>query len=250
MGMIRRADLDQITRQGTVMDLSDLRARGDAIISDATREAERIIAAARAERERLLAGADAEGHRQGFERGLGEGREEGRKQGYEEARKSQASNIEAICAGWRSALERFESDREALLSAARAEVVELSVEIAARVIRRVVEIDPSVVLSQVEAVLGAIMRPTRLKLRVHPADLELARMELPSIVSHFELCRHADLVPDPSLERGSCIATTEEGGRIDAAIGSQLDRIVAELLPDRSDAGSLRVDSDTRSDAA
>ncbi len=250
MGMIRRADLDQITRQGAVMDLSDLRAKGDEIIAQASREAERIIADARAERDRLLANADAEGHRQGFDRGLAEGRDEGRKQGHEEARKSRASSIESVCAGWMSALERFDSDRDDLLAAARAEVVELSVEIAERVIRRAIEIDPSIVAAQIEAVLGAITRPTRLTLRVHPADLELARLELPGIVSHFEQCRHADLIPEPSLERGSCIATTEEGGRIDAAIGSQLDRIVAELLPDRSQSGGLRVEPDSRSDAA
>ena len=250
MGMIRRADLDQIARQGAVMNLDDLRARGEAIIAHACGEAERIIADAKAERERLLSGAEEQGRSDGYERGLRDGAEEGRRRGLEEARRSRTEAIDGVCQGWTRALEAFETARESMLSAAREEVVALSIEIAERVVRRAIANDPSVVLAQLEAVLDAVTRPARLCVRVHPDDLELARSELPGILERFERCRHAELLADASLERGSCVATTEDGGRIDAGIGSQLARIVSELLPDRGASGTLRVDAESRSDAA
>ncbi len=247
MGMIRRADLADAARNALVMDLGDLSARGEALVREADARAEQILRQAEAERERLISTAREEGLRAGHAEGLARGHAEGVARGVAEARAAQSAALASVEAAWTSALDGFESVREDLLQAARTEVVRLAAEIASRVTRRAVELDAEAVLPQIEAVLGAIVRPSRLIVRVHPEDLELARAELPGLTARFDLCRHADLVADASLGRGSCVATTEEGGRIDASIGAQLERILTALMPAES---SIRIARPARGDAA
>lgn len=247
MGMIRRADLESVARQATVMDLSDLKARGDAIVADAQRQADQILAQARAERDRLIASARDEGLRAGQADGLKKGLAEGQKKGHDQARAEVAQGLAGLTAAWQAALDAFEAEREAFLQAARVEVVQLAAEIASRVTRRAVELDAGAVLPQMEAVLAAVARPSRLTVRVHPDDLALAKAELPGLTARFEQCRHAELVADPALARGSCVGTTEDGGRVDAGIASQLDRIIAELLGDEP---GMRIQRPAHGDAA
>lgn len=247
MGMIRRADLEGCARNALVMNLGDLGARGEALVAEANRKAEQVVREAMAERERLIATARDEGYKAGYAEGLAKGTADGEAGGIESARRDQTETIASITAAWTGALDAFESRRDGMLQSARTEVVRLAAEIASRVTRRVVELDAAAVLPQIEAVLGVVSRPSRLTLRVHPDDLALAKAELPAIVARFDLCRHAELLADPTLERGSCVACTDEGGRIDADIASQLDRVLAGLLPDEE---SIRIDRHTRGDAA
>lgn len=247
MGMIRRADLAETARNALVMDLGDLSARGAALVQEANAHAEQILREARAERDRLIATARAEGFKAGHAEGSAKGHAEGLAKGCAEARAANAESIAAVAGAWAAALEAFESVREDMLQAARTEVVRLAAEIASRVTRRAVELDEAAVLPQLEAVLGAVVRPSRLTVRVHPDDLEMARAELPELMSRFELCRHAELLADASLDHGSCVATTDEGGRIDAGIGTQLERILAALMPGEP---NIRIERSARGDAA
>jgi flagellar biosynthesis/type III secretory pathway protein FliH len=53
--------------------------------------------------------------------------------------------------------------------------------------------------------------------------LPLLRLEWPSL-------RHVELVEDATLSPGGCRVFTR-GGRIDADLDEQLDRVIDELLP-------------------
>lgn len=247
MGMIRRADLADTARQALVMDLGDLSARGESLVREANARAEQILREAQAERDRLIATARAEGFRAGHAEGSAKGHSEGLAKGAAEARAGKSESLSTIESAWSAALDGFESVREDMLQAARTEVVRLAAEIASRVTRRSVELDEAAVLPQLEAVLGAVVRPSRLTVRVHPDDLDLARAELPGLMGRFDLCRHAELVPDATLDHGSCVAATDEGGRIDAGIGTQLDRILSALMPGEP---NIRIERSARGDAA
>ncbi len=231
MGLIKRADLEQYTRNACVMDLSDLEKRGSALVDAANAKAAEIIRDAQKQREQLLGNAREEGHRLGFEEGKAEGLEKGRAEGVEEARTRHAQVIDELTKLWAEQLELFERRREELLESARVQVVELAAAIAARVVRRSIELDPSVVTRELESVLSAVTEPTRLVISVHPDDAERTRAELPTLIDRFASCEHAQVVTDPSLPRGSCIARTPSGGVLDASIGVQLDRITQALLP-------------------
>ena len=231
MGMIKRADLERYTRDACVMDLTDLEKRGRMLIDAANAKAAQIIAEAKNERDQLVNAASEEGLAQGKEQGYQEGFEQGKAEGIEQARAAQAQELEQLLSMWSDQLGSFECGRDEMLEAARIQVIELAAAIASRVVHRVIELDPAVVVRQLESVLSAIAEPTRLVIRVNPDDIETVQVELPGLLERFAHCEHAQVVSDPSLPRGSCTAQTPAGGALDASIPTQLDRIIEALLP-------------------
>lgn len=228
---VLRASRDPSLATAVVLDLGDLRRQADAIRESAVAEAARILEAARAERERLVATARAEGFAAGQAEGRAAGLEQGRAEGRAEALAAHRAALDALAAKWEGVLAQFLADREHLMTQARSDLVRLAVALGRRVTRRTIAHDPGVVAAQVETVLAAAAKPTRLTVRVHPEDEALAREALPTLLARFTGVEGADLVTDASLERGSCVANTRGGGEIDASIPTQLDRIAAALLP-------------------
>lgn len=261
MGMIKRADIERYTRDAYVMNLTDIEQRGKQLMDTASTNAAKVVKEAQDERERLVGNAHAEGFAQGQQEGHAEGFEQGRKEGIEQARKEHAQVLDQLVGMWADQLRAFEQGRDEMLEAARVQVIELAAAIAQRVVHRSIELDPSVVMSELESVLSAITEPTRLVIRVHPDDAGGVREELPALVDRFAACEHAQVVTDPSLPRGSCVAQTPSGGTLDASIHTQLDRIIDALLPKghargeilelpSSSESDVRTDGDPQEDAA
>ncbi len=231
MGVIKRADLESYTRDAVPMDLGDLERRGQAVIESAQKQAAQVLKDAMTERDRLVKDASEAGHKKGYEEGLAQGLEEGTKQGSEQAHSELSAQLQTISEQWSQAFKVWEEQRNELMIASRTEVIELAAHIAARVIKRTIDLDPEVVVDQLESTLEALVTPTDIRVRVNPADVELLQRVMPSMVQQCAACTHAELVGDDQLAPGSCVVSTKGGGTIDASIAKQLDRIVATLLP-------------------
>lgn len=231
MGIIKRADLETYTREPIAMDLGDLEKRGRAVVDAAQEEASRIIKDAQEERDRLLSDATQVGEAKGFENGSERGFNEGSEQGKQQAIDDLGQELTKLNEQWSATLLQWEQDREEFMQAARTEVIALAAQIAARVIKRTIDLDPEVVADQLEAVLESLVTPTDIRVRVHPADLDLLARVMPAMIEQCASCNHAELVEDSKIDQGSCIVSTKGGGQIDASIQTQLDRIVATLLP-------------------
>ncbi len=231
MGLIKRADVEQYTHDALVFDLRDLEKRGQAVIEAANAQAQQILRDARAQRDQLISSATDDGREQGYKEGFEQGLAEGVAKGIQEARDTHAELLDQLSQMWIAQLDAFEQQRDTMLEQARTQVVELGAKIAQRVTRRVIELDPAVVLNEMEAILSSVTESTRLVLAVHPDDIELAQSQLPAMIERFAACEHAQVVTDPALERGSCVGRTPSGGIIDASITTQLDRIISALLP-------------------
>ncbi len=230
MGVIKPAESRKSLHGAVPLDLGDLRLRAERLQAEAQAAAGRIIEAAREERARIVAGAAEEGRAAGHAEGLAAGLEEGRATGREEAFAAAAERLESLADAWEGALARLEADREAMVLDARDDVIRFAAELAARVTRRAIDVEPRRVVDQVAHALGLVMDPTRLVVRVHPEDEPLVGEALPGLVRRLRHGAHAELVADDTLERGSCVIETGRG-RIDASIGAQLDRIAHALLP-------------------
>lgn len=232
MPLIRRADAEVIAKDAVVLNLGDLERQGERLECEARARAERIIAEANAERERLIADA----HEKGFEEGRAAGHAEGRAAGLEEGRAQSMAELtpalQAMSERWTQALESFLQQRDQMLTEARTDVVRLAVMIAQRVTKRVIETDPGVVEGQMREALALLAARTTPRVIINPADEPLARQAIPALLARFDKTEHIELVTDPELVRGSCVVRTPTGGQIDASISTQLDRIVADLLPD------------------
>ncbi|MDF1809910.1 MAG: FliH/SctL family protein [Phycisphaerales bacterium] len=234
MGLIKRADIEEYTRDSYVMDLSDLEKRGRAVIDAANTQAQKILQDAQSERDRLISTAEKAGFEKGFKEGHEKGFVDGSSKGVEEARNAQTELLNQLSGMWINQLDSFETQRDSMIEEARTQMIELAVMIATRVTRRVIELDGSIVLSQIDAALSSITESSRLVLRVHPEDAEVARCEVPKMIDRFASCEHAQVIADDSVTRGSCVAQSASGGVIDASIPTQLDRIINALLPSRT----------------
>lgn len=233
MALVRQATARDLTAGAVVLDLGDLRRQGEALMASARRAAEITLREAVAERDRLIDGADNVGYQRGYQRGVAEGTQAGLVRGAQEAVAKQGEALQKLNVAWLEALGRFESAREQMLAEAQKDVVRLACMISERIVRRAIAIDPSLVQDQVAEVLAMVLRPTRLRLHVHPLDKELIELAMPALGSRFESAKHMELVEDDAVERGSCLARlAESGAEIDARLGTQLDRMVEALLPE------------------
>ncbi len=239
MALIRNANAGAVARHAIVLDLGDLREQGDRMLRAARAEAEKIVAAARTERERIVAGAEEEGRAKGYAVGLAQGQVAGRQEAREAALVEHREELGGVEAAWRSALTDFESRREDLVQGALRDVLRLAAQIAGRVTKRTIVLEPAVVQDQLAAVLAVVVRPTELVVRINPEDRAIVERALPGLMAAAPAIRHAQIVDDPGVERGGCVARTRAdtesgdagGGEIDARIGTQLDRMVETLLP-------------------
>lgn len=236
MGVIKNVHADRLAKQAVVLDLGDLGRQADRILGDARDGAERITAAARAEAQKLIDSAADRGYQQGHERGLQEGREAGEREGQARAVQKFEPQLEQLINAWTAALERWETDRGEMLLAAREDVVRFAVAAARKVVMRVVKADSTVIEDQLAEALALLSRPTTIVVSVHPNDRTIVEAVLPRLVSRFQQCEHASVRDDETLTPGGCVVTTA-GGRVDAAIETQLDRIARELVPDQRSPG-------------
>ncbi|MBN4052522.1 hypothetical protein JYT82_00240 [bacterium AH-315-K20] len=248
MAVIKRADAETHMHRCVTLDLGDLDRRGRMLREAATAEAERVVREAHTERARLLSDAAEVGQAQGYAEGLEAGKTEGIEQGRAEALAEFREKLGELDAAWSEAMAAFLEQRETLLIEAKRGAVELAVAIAERVVHREIEVDPTVVEDQLRELLSLVTAPATLIVRVHPEDEELVREVLPKLREQFVGGIHVRLQTDSSALRGSCTARTLGGASIDASIQTQLDRLVRDLMPDRSaepDPDSAETQSET-----
>lgn len=230
MALIRHAEAEKIARDAIVLDLGDVRAQAELILSRAESQASRTLMEARAERERIIAGAHEQGLREGTEQGHAEGLVLGAERGRADAKQAREAELQQIERSWADALESFNARRDAMLDDARDALIALACRIASRVTHRVIEADPGVVVDQVRESVSMVMGASRLVVEVSPACHDLVRSALPGVMASLGSSAHTEVRTDESLSPGSCVVRSA-AGVIDASIETQLDRIAEALAP-------------------
>ena len=231
MALIRSKQAAAMVREAVVLDLGDLARQGEAIRQRAVAQADQILKKAQDEARQIAQTASKRGHEEGFKQGLAEGRTKGIEAGHKEAFEHHSSALQALQAQWLDALNTFIESRSGLLTESRLDVLRLALAIAERVVFRTVDVDPTVIEDQMAEALSLLARRSAVTIRINPGDMEQAQAVLPDLVARMHQCEHATLVADESLTRGGCMLQAGTTA-IDASIETQLDRIVAALLPD------------------
>ncbi|HYF03640.1 MAG TPA: FliH/SctL family protein [Patescibacteria group bacterium] len=102
--------------------------------------------------------------------------------------------------------------------------VALAVEIAQFVIGRELQCTPDLVIQQVQKALAQMHGIESVRIRMNPADVEVARNARAAIQQHNPDVRDLLFVEDEAVRRGGCIVETSIG-MIDAQIRTQLEKI-------------------------
>jgi flagellar assembly protein FliH len=134
------------------------------------------------------------------------------------------------------ATQQIEQSRTALEAEALQDVVELSLAVARRVTKRQGELDPLVLQENLRDSLRLVVHAADLRVAINPSQRSTLDEALPALQLEFPQLAHVALVDDPAIAPGGCRIHTR-GGKVEADLNAQLDRIVADLMPTAEESG-------------
>jgi flagellar assembly protein FliH len=172
-----------------------------------------ILAEARAEAERKVQEAYTEGHRRGVESGEAE---------FKTTVGEAADIIEQVVAS-------LEESRKSFLDELEPQLAHLAQAIAARILTYEASHSEEVVRQMARAVLESVLDQEQVTLRVHPGDLEVLRAYREDLLRTFEGIKQLELIPDPSVETGGCVAETSTLV-VDGQLTTRLQHIIDHLM--------------------
>jgi flagellar assembly protein FliH len=201
------------------------KAEAAALLAQAEREADAIRNKAREEAATLTAQAKLEyeeqkrnGYQQGFEQGVSEGSAQGKSEGVA-AYQAAIANGDALL---KQALERVEQERASMLVQAEKECVDLSVQIARRVLGMAVQMEETAFPALVHNALEEIQHTGRVTVRVSPMEYEIFFAHNPSVLSNET--RVVTVVSDPDLDTGDLLMQSDIEA-INAGVRAQMQQI-------------------------
>jgi flagellar assembly protein FliH len=217
-------------------------------MTDIENAAKRILLRAQTQAEQLLTAAQVEGREirdkafaaavvDGRKEGLAQGTKEGHQAGHAAAVAAQKDQLAKLITTLTAGVASLEESRLKLESDGTAEVVKLSIAIAERVIKRQAAIDPAVLTANLADAMKRVVHAADVRVAIHPAQKKSLQDVMPRLQLDWPNLEHVELIEDATLAPGGCRVFTTQG-QVDADLGEQLGRIVAELMPAAESAGA------------
>ncbi len=147
--------------------------------------------------------------------------EEGYRKGLEQAN----SDLEAF----RNSFSEFMSAPKNVFEYIAPDILEISVDIAKKIIKKEVESDPQVLVNTIVDVLKTVSKSEpKINIRVKPQAVQFIKDTLPNITYQYGIDAKINIIADPSIEEGGCVFQTNNG-IVDASIDTQLEIIKKAL---------------------
>jgi len=147
------------------------------------------------------------------------------KEGYQEGLNAAKADIEEV----KDTLIQFMNAKQEVFDAVSPYVLEMSVDIAKKIIKRELEQDPSIILDSIQTLLKQLSKEeTKITLKVNPVQVSLIKSEIPEMMNNAGLDAKIMVVPEEGITEGGCLLTTSNGV-IDATIETQLS-VISEAL--------------------
>jgi flagellar assembly protein FliH len=242
MALIKNDKSQRFLKEAIVLDMGDLARQAEQILESARADAAQILDRAKAQANAMIDAADERGYSAGFERGRVEGLDAGQREGEQTALLQRTTQIDQLVERWSAALKSWDDRRSIMIQEAHDDILRFAIEVARKVVQRTVQADPSIVRDQLSAALALLGRPTAVKVTVHPEDRLLVEQILPGLLEKLSSAAHASIAVDDLIMRGGCIVAAD-GGRVDATIDTQLQRIAEALVPQGSSPPQMDADA-------
>lgn len=234
MGLIKA---NQAPARSQAFSMRDVEVHAATVLAQARKQADQLIAAAQAEADQIRADRFKVGYEQGLAAGRDQGMAQGQQSGHDEALAANSAKLQDLVSALATSAAQLEASRRKLEAETVFDVVRLAVAIARRVTKRLGDIEPEVVRANVAEALRMVVNASAVKVALHPSQLEVLEQELPSIRTMFPRIQQVELVADASLSPGGC-RLIAGSGIVDADLDTQLDRVIADLLPPGTQAPS------------
>jgi flagellar assembly protein FliH len=211
--------------------MADVEAAAKRVLLRARQQAEQLLHDAQNEAEALKEQAKADGLCEGLELGRAEGLRLGTEAGHAQALAEHREQFTQTIAALSAAASELDAGRQRLEADGLREVVQLAAAIARRVTKRQGLIEPDVLAANVTEAMRLVIHAADVQIAVHPDQRATLVAALPHLRTEWPSLKHVDLVDDPTLSPGGC-RIFARGGQVDADLDTQLDRVIADLLPD------------------
>ncbi len=147
------------------------------------------------------------------------------KEGYRAGIEQAEVDINAL----RAKIADFVSAKKEVFEYIAPDILEISVDIARKIIKKEVEQDPQIILDSIVEVMRTISKEeSRITVKVNPLQADLVKTELPEYISSMGVDAKITVIADDTIEEGGCILNTNNG-IVDASLDTQLD-IIREAL--------------------
>lgn len=230
MGLIKS---DNAPAKLSAFSMTDIEQAAKRILLRAQQQAEQLLAEAQAEARAIRDKAATEGIANGRAEGMARGLEEGRQSGHAAALAEGKANLTKLAQTLTAAVAEIDASRRALESQGVAEVVKLAAAIARRVTKRHAVIDPKVLEANLSEAMKLVVHASDVRVAVNPSQKQQLEQVLPQLQLQWPNLEHVELIEDASIGAGGCRVFTANG-HIDADLDTQLDRLIAELMPEPS----------------
>ena len=152
-------------------------------------------------------------------------RENAAKDGYQAGLDMAKEDVAMLKEG----LDVFYGSKQEIYDAVANDILQISLDIAKKIIKKEVAEDPEIILRNIKEILNDLSKEeTKLILKVNPSQAAILKQQVPNFVSSAGLEAKVVIIPDESILEGGCILTTTNGV-IDATIESQID-VISEAL--------------------
>jgi flagellar assembly protein FliH len=230
MPILKAQQHTPFVKDAIVLDLGDIGRQAARLRMAAETKAAAIMTDAEKKARALIEGAEARGFDQGKQAGFVQGLEEGREQGAAEALASMRDQLQQVQTAWIDVAQQLDNGRKEMMLEARQAVLNFALQLAEKLVHRVIEVDPTVVVDQVAGALSHVLRPMDVAVQVHPEDKPLLERSMPELMAEFPRLGHIALRENEDVSRGGCVVTYGQG-EVDATLETQMRRIVDLVLP-------------------
>lgn len=236
---VEKADMIKNAKEEADVLFEESRSKANQLVEDATNQATKIVDDAKAlanqeltdTRKKIL--SEKEEVQKEIDSLVSSAKSEGYKEGYEEGFKRGQEEVDRLVAKIHTIVGSIADKRSQILEQSEAQVIELVLSIATRVVKTISESQKDVVIQNVKSALARIKSRTDIIIRVNMRDLDLTTSKMKEFQNSIEKAKSITIVEDATIEKGGCIVETDFG-HIDARIGSQLREIeekIRELAP-------------------
>lgn len=147
--------------------------------------------------------------------------EEGYRHGIEEA--------EADIENFRNSLSVFMNATKNVYEYIAPDILEISVDVAKKIIKKEVSSDPQVLINTIIDVLKTVSKnEPKINIRVKPQAVQFIKDTLPNITYQYGIDAKVNIIADPSVDDGGCVFQTNNG-IVDASLDTQLEIIKKAL---------------------
>lgn len=152
-------------------------------------------------------------------------RESAMKEGYEAGMQQAHAELQEV----REILGNFMNAPQEVYEMLAPNILEISVDIAQKIIKKETEEDPQVLINTVIDVLKGLSKDeNRISLRVNPVQVDAVKQQVPEILNLAGLDAKVSVLADEAVTEGGCLVTTSNGV-VDATIETQLS-VICEAL--------------------